>query len=120
MANENPTGETRPVPLDLAAKHVPILRSCLNDWLHGVREDLRAPERLQHPDKAQQEAEAFERLLSALGKGQIVLPDESARAAVEAATVDHDEESNYQEVAANHDALHALLGVLGGSASCAT
>lgn len=116
MANENPTGETRPVPLDLAAKHIPILRSCLNDWLHGVREDLKAPERLQHPDKAQQEAQAFERLLVALVTRQIVLPDEAARAAVEAATEDHDEESNYKEVAANHDALHALVGVLGGSA----
>jgi hypothetical protein len=104
------------VPLDLPAKHIPILRSCLNDWLHGVREDLKAPKRLQHPDKAQQEAQAFERLLVALATRQIVLPDEAARAAVEAATVDHDEESNYQEVAANHDALHALLGVLAGSA----
>jgi hypothetical protein len=105
----------RPMPLDLAAKHKPILRSCLNDWLHGVREDLKAPEKLQHPDEAQREAEAFERLLAALATGQIVLPDEAARAAVEAAATDHDEESNYQEVAANHDALHALLGVLGGS-----
>lgn len=52
----------------------------------------------------------------ALATRQIVLPDEAARSAVEAATEDHDEESNYQEVAANHDALHALLGVLGGSA----
>lgn len=116
MANENPMDGARPVPLDLAAKHKPILRSCLNDWLHGVREDLKAPDRLQQPDKAQQEAEAFERLLVALATGQIVLPDEAARAAVEAAAADHDEESNYREVAANHDALHALLGVLGGSA----
>jgi len=113
MANENPMGGTRPVPLDLPAKHIPILRSCLNDWLHGVREDLKAPERLQ---QARQEAQAFERLLVALATRQIVIPDEAARAAVEAATEDHDEESNYQEVAANHDALHALLGVLGGSA----
>lgn len=51
MANENPMGGARPVPLDLPAKHIPILRSCLNDWLHGVREDLKAPERLQHPDQ---------------------------------------------------------------------
>jgi hypothetical protein len=116
MANENPMDGARPVPLDLPAKHIPILRSCLNDWLHGVREDLKAPERLQHPDKAQQEAQAFERLLVALATRQIVLPDEAARAAVEAATEDHDEESNYQEVAANHDALYALLGVLGESA----
>jgi hypothetical protein len=30
-------GGERPVPLDLAAKHIPVLRACLNDWLHGVR-----------------------------------------------------------------------------------
>lgn len=116
MANENPMGGTRPVPLDLAAKHIPILRSCLNDWLHGVREDLKAPERLQQPDKAHREAEAFERLLVALATRQIVLPDEAAREAVAVATADDDAASNYQEVAVNHDALHALLGVLGGSA----
>lgn len=116
MANENPMGGTRPVPLDLAAKHIPILRSCLNDWLHGVREDLQAPERLQQPDKAHREAEAFERLLVALATRQIVLPDEAAREAVAVATADDDAASNYEEIAANHDALHALLGVLGGSA----
>ena len=116
MANENPMGGTRPVPLDLAAKHISILHSCLNDWLHGVREDLKAPERLQQPDKAHREAEAFERLLVALATRQIVLPDEAAREAVAVATADDDAASNYQEVAANHDALHALLGVLGGSA----
>ncbi len=112
MANENPTGEMRPVPLDLAAKHIPILRSCLNDWLHGVREDLKAPERLPRADKAQREAEAFERLLVALATRQIVLPDEAAREAVAVATAEEAEASNYKEIAANHDALHALLGVL--------
>jgi hypothetical protein len=116
MANENPTGETRPVPLDLPAKHIPVLRSCLTGWLEGAREDLKAPERLRHPDKAQREAEAFERLLVALATRQIVLPDEAAREAVAVATADDDEANNYKEVAANHDALHALLGVLGGSA----
>jgi hypothetical protein len=117
MPCDNPTGGGSLAALNLPAKHVPILRSCLNDWLHGVREDLKASERLQHPDRAQQEAQAFERLLVALTTRQIVLPDEDARAAVEAATADHDEEGNYREVAANHDALHALLDVLGGQRS---
>jgi hypothetical protein len=116
MANENPTAEARPVPLDLPAKHVPVLRACLTGWLEGAREDLKAPERLQRPEKAQREAEAFERLLVALATRQIVLPDEVAREAVAVATADDDEANNYKEVAANHDALHALLGVLGGSA----
>ncbi|MGN6256607.1 MAG: hypothetical protein ACTHN3_02510 [Solirubrobacterales bacterium] len=117
MANEKSTGERRPVPLDIAAKHVPVLRACLTGWLEGTREDLKAPEQMQDPDKAQQEAEAFERVLAALATGQIVLPDEAAREAVAVATADDDEANNYREVAANHDALHALLGVLGGPES---
>jgi hypothetical protein len=115
MANENPMGETRPMPLDLPAKHIPVLRACLTGWLEGAREDLEVPERLQRPEKAHREAEAFERLLVALATRQIVLPDEVAREAVAVATADDDEANNYKEVAANHDALHALLGVLGGS-----
>lgn len=114
MANENPMGGARPVSLDLPAKHIPILRSRLTDWLHGVREDLKDPERLERPDEARQEAEAYERLLVALATRQIVLPDEAARASIAAAAADHDEESNYKEAAANHDALHALIGVLEG------
>ena len=114
MANENPMGGTRPVPLDLPAKHVPVLRACLTGWLDGVREDLKAPERLHQPNKARREAQAFERLLVALTTGQIVLPDEAAREAVAVATADDDAASNYKEIVANHDALHALLGVLEG------
>jgi|GEM_PF-3245046 len=49
MSYANPTGEERPVPLDLAAKHVLILRSHLTDWLHGAREDLKAPRALAAP-----------------------------------------------------------------------
>jgi hypothetical protein len=107
-------GGTRPVPLDLPAKHIPILRSCLTGWLDGAREDLEAPERLRQPDTARREAQAFERLLVALTTRQIVLPDEAAREAVAVATADGDAASNYKEIAANHDALHALLGVLEG------
>src|SRR5215213_6143663 len=107
MANENPMGGTRPVPLDLPAKHIPVLRACLTGWLEGAREDLKAPEQLQHPDRAHGEAEAFERLLAALATRQIALPDEAAREAVAVATADDDEANNYKEIAANHDALHA-------------
>jgi hypothetical protein len=114
MANENPMGGTRPLPLDLPAKHIPVLRACLTGWLEGAREDLKAPERLRQPEKARREVQAFERLLVALATRQIVLPDEVARDAVAVATADDDEANNYKEVAANHDALHALLGVLEG------
>mgnify|MGYP001034372265 CR=1 FL=1 len=117
MATDNPMGGTRPVPLDIPAKHTPVLRACLTGWLEGTREDLKAPEQMQDPVKAQREAKAFERLLAALAVGQIVLPDEAAREAVAVATADDDEANNYREIAANHDALHALLGVLGGPSS---
>jgi hypothetical protein len=117
MATDHPTGGERVVPLEIPTKHIPVLRACLTGWLEGAREDLKAPERLQHPDKAQREAEAFERLLAALAMGQIVLPDEAAREAVAVAVADDDEANNYKEIAANHDALHALLGVLGGPRS---
>jgi hypothetical protein len=86
----------------------------LADWLHGAREDLKAPDRLKRADEVRQEAQAYERLLLALNTGTISLPDEAARAAVAAATAGDDEASNYEEIAANHDALHALLGVLEG------
>lgn len=116
MARDNDMGGWSLVPLDLPPQHIPVLRSCLTGWMEGAREDLEGPARLQNPDKARREAEAFERLLDALASGQITLPDEAAREAVAVATADDDAASNYKEIAANHDALHALLGVLGGGA----
>lgn len=116
MANDNPMGGGSLVPLDLPPQHIPILRDRLTTWLDGVREDLETPDEVQRPDQAWQEARAFERLLTALTTGKICLPDEPARAALEVSAAAHDKESDYAEVAAIHDALHALLGVLGGSA----
>jgi len=115
MANENPTGGGSLVPLDLAPQHLPILRDHLNGWLDGAQEDLKTPDRLRRPEKTRQEARSFERLLTALVTGKICLPDEGARAAIEVSAAGHDEESNYAEVVAIHDALHALLDVLGGA-----
>lgn len=106
MANKNPTGGERAVSLDLPAQHITILRERLADWLAGAREDLKAPERLEDPDQTRREAQAYERLLVGLSLGQIFIPDEEARAAVEAAAEAYDEESNYAEVVASHDALH--------------
>ena len=102
------------VPLDLPPQHIPILRERLTTWLDGVREDLEAVDEAQGPDQAWQEARAFERLLTALATGKICLPDEAARAALEVSAAAHDQESDYAEVTATHDALHALLGALGG------
>ncbi|HET9591594.1 MAG TPA: hypothetical protein VFP17_01645 [Solirubrobacterales bacterium] len=115
MANANDMGGGSLVPLDLPPQHIPILRDRLTAWLDGVREDLESPDEVQQPDQAWQEARAFERLLTALTTGKICVPDEAARAAIEASVAAHDKESDYVEVVATHDALHDLLGVLGGA-----
>lgn len=114
MANENPTGGGRAVPLDLPPEHITILHDSLASCLEGVRGDLETPDLMRDPDKSRQEADAYERLLAGLARGEIVVPDEAARAAVEAIAVDDDRQSNYAEIAANHDALHGLLALLEG------
>jgi hypothetical protein len=114
MATENPTGGERAVPLDLPAQHIAILRDRLTVWLAGVREDLKTPERIEDPNQARQEAQAYERLLVGLTVGQIFLLDEVARAAVEDAAEGYDKESGYAEVVASHDAFHGLLALLEG------
>jgi hypothetical protein len=112
MAKKNPTGGRRAVPLDLPAQHIAILRDSLSDCLEGLRGDLEAPGGLSAPDEAHQEAEAYQRLLAGLARGKILVPDEAARAAVEAIAAGDDEASNYAEVVANHEALHGLLALL--------
>jgi hypothetical protein len=54
---------------------------------------------MESPDEARQEAQAYERLLVGLTTGQICLPDEVARAAVETAATAYDEGSNHAEIA---------------------
>jgi DNA-binding LacI/PurR family transcriptional regulator len=115
MANANDMDGGSLVPLDLPPQHIPILRDRLTAWLDGVREDLESPDEVQQPDQAWQEARAFERLLTALTTGKICVPDEAARAVIEASAAAHDKESDYADVVAAHDALHDLLGVLGGA-----
>jgi hypothetical protein len=114
MAKKNPTDGERVVSLDLSAEHTAILRERLTDWLHGVQRDLRTPERLKSPDAARQEAQVYERLLVGVATGQVILPDEAARAAIETAAAAYDDGSDHAEIAANHDALHGLLAVLEG------
>lgn len=114
MAMNNPTAGGSLVPLDLPPQHIPILRERLTAWLDGVNEDLEAPDQVQRPDQAWREAQAFERLLTALVTGKICVPDDAARSAIEASVTTHDQESGYAEAVATHDALHDLLAVLGG------
>jgi hypothetical protein len=112
MADRNPTSGRRAVPIDLPAELITILRDDLSDWLDGVRSDLQTPEKLRDPDKSRREAEVYERLLVGLDRGEIFVPDEEARAAVEAAAKGQDDESNYAEITAIHNAHYGLLALL--------
>jgi hypothetical protein len=114
MANSNPTDGGKVVPLDLTDAQLSILRETISTCLGGVRDDLKAPDEAVNVAKAGQEADAYERLLRSLAWGEVVVPDEAARAAIETMAIAADEESNYAEVIANHDALFGLLDRLGG------
>jgi hypothetical protein len=116
MAEKNPMGGRRVVPLDLPHLHILILRDTLADCLEGVQGDLEAPGGMRDPELVRREADAYQRLLAALVRGEVLVPDEAARAAVEAIAAGDDRASDYAEIAANHDALHGLLGLLGGAA----
>jgi hypothetical protein len=103
----------RVVPIDLPPAQTEILRDELLGWLAGIEEDLEAP--LRPPDQAAaiEEGEAFGRLLAALDRHEIELPDEEAREAMSQAAEGYDEASSYERVVAVHDAHHALLSLLG-------
>jgi hypothetical protein len=114
MADQNPMGGGAIVSLDLPDPQVKILRSTLTTCLEGVRGDLETPERLDDPEKARREADAYERLLAGLDRGEIIVPDEPAQEAVEAMATSADEDNNYAEIVAEHVALYELLARLGG------
>jgi hypothetical protein len=112
MPCENPMGGGSFVALNLPAEHVALLRDEMTAWLDSLRSDLRTPERLKDPDRAQGEAEAVERLLVGLTVGRLFIPDEEAEALLRAAVESHDKENGYSEVVATHDAMHGVLAVL--------
>jgi hypothetical protein len=72
---------------------------------------------VKNPDLTRQEADAFERLLSGVASGRVLVPDETARAVIEAAANAYDDASEYAEMVANHNALHGLLAALSAEAT---
>jgi hypothetical protein len=112
MADQNPTGGPRVVPIDLPPAQIDILRDELLGWLAGIEEDL-ATDRPAATSAVAREADAFRRLLAALDHGGIELPDEEARRALERASEGYDAASNYPHICAVHDAHRALLSLLG-------
>ena len=112
MADPNPMGAKRLVPLKLPAAQTAILHDELDGWIASIEEDLADPKGLPDRDAATIEAEAFRRLLSALDAREIALPDEDARAVMTKAARGHEEAAGYGRTTAVHDAHHALLSIL--------
>src|SRR6185437_13964148 len=98
MADQNPTAGPRVVPVKLLVSQTEILRSELNGWLAGIEEDLAAGLRPPDREAAIEEANAFGRLLVALHRGKIEVPDEAARSALVEAAEGYDEASGYERV----------------------
>ena len=113
MADQNPTAGPRVVPSTFRDAQTEILRDELLGWLAGIEETSTNRRGLPDPSATVREADAFRRLLTALDRGEIELPDEEARAALGRAAEGYDEASGYERVVAVHDAHHALLSVLG-------
>ena len=112
MADQNPTAGPRVVPVDLPPVQTEILRDELLGWLAGIEEDL-ATDQPPDPGADAREADAFRRLLTALDRGEIALPDDDdAREAMSRAAEGYDDASGYERVVAVHDAHHALLSLL--------
>jgi hypothetical protein len=113
MADQNPTAGPRVVPVDLSVEQTQILRDGMLGWLAGIEEDLAwSPETLCDPEATVREADAFRRLLVSLDVHEIALPDEDARSALAGAAHGYDEASDYERIAAVHDAHHSLLAIL--------
>lgn len=113
MADEKPTAVARVVPLGLSIERRLILRSQIETWRDGVRDDLQDPTKLEDPDRTRRLGASYERLIEALSLGSIKLPDEEARAALQQAADGFDDAEEWEETRTIHDAHRALLAVLG-------
>jgi hypothetical protein len=96
MANEKPTDETRVVPLDLSIERRLILRNEVESWLAGDREDLGTPDKLTDPERTRRRIATYERLIAALSRGKIALPDKEAHAALQGAADGTDDAESWE------------------------
>lgn len=113
---ENRTSSSpRIVPLILSdARRDALRKDCLSA-LRGVLDDLRTPERLPDPGAAACEGEVFRRLLEALDREEIAVPDEEMRTLFERLPESQDREEKVEEIVNARDAISLLLGILDGS-----
>lgn len=115
MADNNPTGRGVAVALRIPADHRGFLHATFEYARAGVREELSAyPPGLGAPVQLRREESAYTRLLAALEEGAIV-PDPDLRAVLRDLAQIIDESNEFVRVVGEHEALHGLLGQLGGA-----
>lgn len=114
MSCKHHTSNSEAVTLDLPATQVSVLRRIFTSCLNGIRGDQRRRRQIPRPASAGQDADAYERILAGLDRGEMFLPDEEAREAVQAIAISTDQENDYTTVVAEHAALYGLLARLGG------
>jgi hypothetical protein len=110
MADENPMGSGRAVPINVPADHREFLRRTLDACCEGIFGDLAmasaAP--LRDPERSWREARGYERLRVALDSGVCVLPDPDMTDALADLACRVDEANEWRRVLAEHRALHRL------------
>jgi hypothetical protein len=117
MADTNPTGRGAAVALSIPADRVRFLRGLFNDARAGVRDELKEhPRQVREPARLRREVAAYGRLLAALEEC-VIVPDNEVREVVGGLAKIIDASNEYERVVAEHEALHALLGKLGGGES---
>ncbi len=117
MADENPTGKSAAVVLAIPADQARFLRSTFRSAQVGIRDELREYlKQLKEPTRLRREEAAYGRLLAALDE-RVIVPDHDVRAAVSDLAQVIDTSNEHSRVVAEHEALHGLLGQLGGGES---
>ncbi|HEY5709508.1 MAG TPA: hypothetical protein VIS51_08945 [Solirubrobacterales bacterium] len=113
MADPNPTGRGAAVALQFPAGHVRFLRETFEDACDGVKDELANARQVNDPDRLRREEAAYGRLLAALDE-LVIVPDDEVREVVGTLAQIIDASNEYERVVAEHEALHGLLGQLGG------
>ncbi len=114
MAVANPTADAHAVALTVPPADERFLRRLFEMALGGVRDELdHYPAGMPAPTHLHREEQIYERLLAALG-GEPLAPDGATRQLLRELTEMNDRENEHARAVAEHDALLALRGQLGG------
>jgi hypothetical protein len=115
MANQDPTGDGRAVPLSIPVGNEAFLRRVIGAARDGIREDLEQHGHRLHASKSELllEETVYAALLGGLDLRRVV-PDDEIRAALRRLAESVDRENEYERVVFEHRALADLLAQLQG------